>query len=405
MDSQLITNLSNQLDHYLADLRTLSGIDSGTEHKAGVDAVQDWLAQRLYARGFAIERQVQPTLGDNLVARLRGRGSKRILLLGHADTVFPVGTAAQRPMTIHGNTILGPGTCDMKAGLLTGIYAVEALQAAGFDNFGEIILLVVSDEESGPRASVPLIRQCARQADFAFTLEAARANGDIVTARKSSRMGTIEAIGKPAHSGVEPQKGRNAILAMARLLDKLDDLNGCQPGVTINIGKIEGGRQSNVVAEQCKVQIDLRAWRQRDMDQVIAAIHELVSQPLKASAVYEAMRVSGAVFDENEVPPVRFSFSAPEDAGMPPMEKTPAIEALEALTIRAAQELGFSVKGAATGGASDASYVAGEGTPVLDGLGPIGGLDHGPDEYIELDSIVPRTALLAKVMQQVNVSG
>ena len=116
------------------------------------------------------------------------------------------------------------------------------------------------------------------------------------------------------------------------------------------------------------------------------------------------MRVSGAVFDESEAPPVRFSFSAPEDAGMPPMEKTPAIEALEALTIRCAQELGFSVKGVATGGASDASYVAGEGTPVLDGLGPIGGLDHGPDEYIELDSIVPRTALLAKVMQQVNVS-
>ena len=269
----MFTNyLDQHLHAYISDLRTLSTIDSGTEHKPGVDAVQDWLADRLRSLGFKIERQSQPTLGDNLVARLRGRGSKRILLLGHADTVFPVGTAAQRPMTIHGNIILGPGTCDMKAGLLTGIYAVEALQQAGFDDFGEIMLLVVSDEESGPRASLPLIRECARQADVAFTLEAARANGDIVTARKSSRMGTIEAFGKSAHSGVEPQKGRNAILAMARLLDKIDLLNGFRPGVTLNIGKIEGGRQSNVVAEHCKVQIDLRAWRQQDMDEVIAAL-------------------------------------------------------------------------------------------------------------------------------------
>ncbi|MFN8443298.1 MAG: M20 family metallopeptidase [Caldilineaceae bacterium] len=397
----LTSYLQQQLPAYLSDLRTLSGIDSGTEHKAGVDAVQDWLARRLHSLGFTIERQAQTTLGDNLVVRLRGRGSKRMLLLGHADTVFPVGTTAQRPVTISGNIILGPGTCDMKAGLLTGIYAVQALQQAGFEDFGEIVLLVVSDEESGPRASVPLIQACARQADVAFTLEAARANGDIVTARKSSRMVTIEAFGKPAHSGVEPQKGRNAILAMARLLDKLDALNGFREGITLNVGKIEGGRQSNVVAEQCKVQIDLRAWRQQDMDDVIAAIHKLVAEPVAPSTVYAAMQASGAEVDESSVPPVRFSFSAPEDAGMPPMEKTPAIAALEALTIQTASELGFTVKGAATGGASDASYVAGEGTPVLDGMGPIGGLDHGPDEYIELDSIVPRTELLARVLMKV----
>ncbi len=378
MKKTILDFLTAQLDHYLADLRTLAAIDSGSDHKPGVDAVQDWLTDRLTRLGFACERHRQPVLGDNLLAIKRGTGSKRILLLGHADTVYPVGTAAARPVTITGNIIHGPGTCDMKAGLLIGLYAVEALQQVEFDDFGEIVFLVVSDEEIGPRGSLDLIRASARRVDCAFTLESARANGDIVTARKSSRFAQLEAFGKSAHAGVEPEKGRNAILALARKLDQLDTLQGFRPGITINVGKIEGGRQSNVVADYCKAAIDLRAWCMDDMNALIAEMRQVVSQPV--------------------TPGVEFKLSAPEDAGMPAMERTSAIAALEELTIHTAAELGFAVKGAATGGASDASFVAVEGTPVLDGLGPIGGLDHSPDEYIELDSIVPRTALLAHVM-------
>lgn len=371
--------LEAQLPHYLDDLYTLVSIDSGSDHKVGVDAVADWLMARLSTLGFGIERHPQPALGDNVRAILRGKGTKRILLLGHSDTVFPQGTAAQRPMQINGDKILGPGVCDMKGGLLTGLYAVAALQATSFADFGEIVFLCVSDEEIGQRSSVPLIRETARQVEVAFTLEAARANGDIVTARKTVRWCTLEAFGKAAHAGVEPEKGRNAILALARHLDALDQLNGFRPGVTVNVGVIEGGRQPNVVPDYAKAGLDLRAWRQADMDDLLAAIRTQVTTPTVAD--------------------VRIKFVADEHSGMPAMERTPQVVALEALTQQVATELGFTVNGAATGGASDASFVAAEGTPVLDGLGPIGGLDHGPDEYIELDSIVPRTALLAGVIR------
>lgn len=370
--------LATQLPPYLDDLRALVNIDSGSDHKAGVDTVVDWLLARLTTLGFTVERHSQPLLGDNIRATLRGRGTQRILLLGHSDTVFPVGTAAQRPMQIVGPKVLGPGVCDMKGGLLTGLYAVQALQAAGFEQFGELVFLCVSDEEIGQRGSVPLIRETARQVDVAFTLEAARANGDIVTARKTVRWATLEAFGKAAHAGVEPEKGRNAILALARHLDALDRLNGFRPGVTVNVGVIEGGRQPNVVPAYAKAGLDLRAWRQVDMTDLLAAI--------------------GAQVEKPTVPDVQMTLSANENSGMPAMERTPQVVTLETLTQQVAAGLGFTVNGAATGGASDASFVAAEGTPVLDGLGPIGGLDHGPDEYIEVESIVPRTALLAGVI-------
>jgi len=375
---QILAYLAAQQAHYLHDLRTLVNIDSGSDDKPGVDAVVDWLIGRLSTLGFTIERHQQPVLGDNVRATLRGQGTQRILLLGHSDTVFPRGTAAQRPMQQQGAHILGPGVCDMKGGLLTGLYAVQALQALGFTDFGEIVFLCVSDEEIGQRAAVPLIQETARQVDAAFTLEAARANGDIVTARKTVRWGSIEAFGKAAHAGVEPEKGRNAILALARHLDALDRLNNLRPGVTVNVGVIEGGRQPNVVPDYAKAGLDLRAWRNADMVDLLAAIRTQLAVPT--------------------VPDVRMVLTADAHSGMPAMERTPAVIALETLTQRVATELGFAVNGAATGGASDASFVAAEGTPVLDGLGPIGGLDHGPDEYIELNSITPRTALLAGVM-------
>jgi len=377
--NDLLTYLEAQLPPYLDDLRTLVGIDSGSDDKAGVDTVVDWLLARLTTLGFTCERHAQPRLGDNLRATRRGRGTKHILLLGHSDTVFPKGTAAQRPMQIAGPQLLGPGVCDMKGGLLTGLYAVAALQATGVTDFGEIVFLCVSDEEIGQRGSVPLIRETARQVDVAFTLEAARANGDIVTARKAVRWCTVEAFGKAAHAGVEPEKGRNAILALARHLDALARLNGFRPGVTVNVGVIEGGRQPNVVPDYAKAGVDLRAWRQSDMAELLTAMRTQLKTPTVAD--------------------VRMKFVADENSGMPAMERTPQVAALEELTKQVAATLGFTVNGAATGGASDASFVAAEGTPVLDGLGPIGGLDHGPDEYIEVASIVPRTALLAGVMR------
>ena len=380
MTGQIVSYLESRLNDYLDDLRTLVSIDSGTRDKAGVDRVNAWLERRLSSQGFVVERHPQTEVGDNLLATLDGGGAGHILLLGHSDTVFPQGTAAERPLTIAGDKALGPGACDMKAGLLTGLYAVAALRELGFQDFGRITYLCVSDEEIEERHSPGLIRAAARQADAALTLEAARENGDIVVARKGLRVYAIEAFGRAAHAGVEPEKGRNAILATAHLIIALYQLNGYRPDVTVSPGVIKGGSEPNVVPDYAKLLVDLRAFTIDDLRAATDAIAEQVEQEF--------------------VPGVRMQMTL-VGHGHEPMPYTPAAAALEALAQQAASELGFHVRGARTGGASDASLAAAEGKPVLDGLGPIGGRDHSPDEYILLSSIVPRTALLAKLIMAI----
>lgn len=381
MPQPIVRFLEGRLDSYLHDLRTLVSIDSGSLHKAGVDSVNDWLEQRLASLGFTVERLPQADFGDDLLATLRGKGEGRILLLGHTDTVFPVGTAAKRPMKIEGDKILGPGTCDMKAGLLTGLYAVEALQVIDFDDFESLNFLCVSDEECGQRHSIPSIRSESRRADVVLVLEAARENGDIVTGRKALRWYTVEAFGRAAHAGVEPERGQSAILALAHQIVQLDRLNGLRPGATLTTGCIEGGSLPSVVPGYAKMRVDLRALTEEDMQ----VLHDAMHRQLGRTAV----------------PGVTVKVMLENDSACPAMPCTPAVTELEKLAQTAAQKLGLEIKGAVTGGASDANYAAAEGAPVLDGLGPVGGLDHSPDEYIELSSIVPRTALLAYLIMAI----
>jgi len=380
MKDPIVSFLEERLEAYLDDLQTLVGIDSGSFDKAGVDSINDWLEKRLRVLGFSVQRFAQEESGDDLLATLNGTGKGHILLLGHSDTVFPKGTAAERPMTIQGDKILGPGTCDMKAGLLAGIYAVASLRELGFDDFARISYLCVSDEEIEKRHSHDLIRRISRQADAALTLEAARANGDIVTARKGVRWFLIEAFGRAAHAGVEPEKGCSAIVALAHHILALNKLNGFRPDVTVNVGTIQGGSVPNAVPDYAQMKVDLRAFTNEDFKAVIKAVREQL--------------------EEETVPGVRLMMSL-QGPGSPTMQRTPAVAALEEMAHKAARELGFEVKGTKTGGGSDAAVVADEGTPVLDGLGPIGGLDHSPDEYIELSSIVPRTVLLAKLIMAI----
>jgi glutamate carboxypeptidase len=381
VNRDLLDLLDANLERYLGDLRLLAGIDSGSDDKAGVDAVIDWLEQRLTATGYEIERDHQPVRGDNLIARRFGQGSERILLLGHADTVYPPGTAAQRPLTIEGDRILGPGTCDMKAGILSGIYALDALMQLGWDDFAEISLLIVSDEETAPRASVPLLEREGARHDAILTLEAARENGDIVSARKGVRWFTVEALGRSAHAGVEPEKGRSATLALAHFIIEAQRLNGKNPGMTVNSGAIEGGGIPSVVVDRARARFDLRAWTDAELDELEADFRSLG--------------------DRSFVPDVTFRIELEPGSDCPAMPRTAGVQRLERLATAIAGELGLELRAAATGGASDISYAGRNGTPGLDGLGPIGGLDHGPDEYILCSSVVPRQALLARLVQAI----
>jgi glutamate carboxypeptidase len=303
------------------------------------------------------------------------------MMLGHADTVYPDGSAAARPMKIVGDKVLGPGTCDMKAGILAGLYAVRSLDHAGWNGLGQLTFIIVSDEEIEERHSSELLKTEGPRHNAVLTLEAARENGDVVTARKATTWLTVEANGKSAHAGVEPEKGRSATLALANVIVETFKLNGMKDGMTVNPGRIEGGANPNIVADHARALFDLRAWSVADLNELTEAFRQSAAKPW--------------------VPDVRVEVLADAGAGMPAMERTAGTIRLEEHAIRIANELGFPLKGAKTGGGSDVSFACHAGTTGLDGLGPIGGLDHGPDEYILLSSIVPRTALLAKLLQAI----
>ena len=368
------------LPTFLADLERLVNIDCGSYTRTGVNEVGRWTAAFLERLGATVEFRPDPAgiLGDTVVATFRGRpGGPRVLLIGHLDTVFDAGTVAERPFRIDDGIARGPGVTDMKAGLLAGLYALKALTAAGAElPFERITFVANPDEEIGSPTSTPHIRALAADADAALVLECARANGDIVSARKGIVDTRIVVNGRAAHAGVEPEKGRSAILEAARIVRDLHALNSRWPGVTVNVGVISGGTRPNVVAERCELEVDVRSTTADALDAATEAVR----------AVAAATWVADTTADLH----VRTSWR--------PMEKLERSGRLVEHAQAVARRLGFDVADAATGGASDANTTSGMGVPSLDGLGPIGGNDHSPIEYLEVDSIVPRATLLAGLL-------
>ncbi|MGH2543623.1 MAG: M20 family metallopeptidase, partial [Ardenticatenaceae bacterium] len=347
-------------------------------YKAGVDEVADWLEKKLRALGAQVERRPHEQYGDMLLARWPGQGRGRVLLSGHMDTVYPVGTAALRPMyrpEQEPNRLMGPGVADMKSGLLSGIYAIAALRALGLDRWEEVALLLNSEEEMGSPVSRSWLAALAPRYDAALVLEAGRANGDLVTGRKGGGVWKIKVEGKAAHAGVEPEKGANAFIQLAHHALALDALNGAIPGATIVVGTVRAGTVSNVVPAYAEMEVDTRAYE----PQALAALDEAIRTTLQAT---ERMVCGTRTTIKGGI----------TKAAMP---RTDENLRLFALAREAAMAQGFTVGEQVTGGTSDGNFLAGAGIPVLDGLGPVGGLDHSPDEYIELTSIVPRTAMLA----------
>ena len=379
MIDQITTFLQQHLSDYLADLEALVNVDCGTDHKPGVDAVGAKMAAWLEETGCQVTRFPLEDYGDCLLATLQGTGEGRVLLLGHLDTVYPVGTVARRPLRIEGNRALGPGVIDMKGGLLVGLYALKALRNAGFQDFAELGFFLNTEEEIGSPVSQTLYADAARQADAVLVLEPARANGDIVGSRKGGGTYKLTVHGRAAHAGVEPEKGANAIVELAHQIQKLWRLNDLNPGTTVSPGVVGGGTRSNVVPDQAWVEVDVRVETPEAIEALDRAVRDAAAHPQVSGT---RVVVEGGVH-------------------APPMPRTPANAFLARLAQQAARELGFEVGIAHTGGMSDANHVAGLGTPVLDGLGPVGGNSHTPEEYLEVDSVVPRTALLARLIQLV----
>lgn len=383
----LRSTIEASLPAYLADLERLVNVDCGSYTKAGVDEVGAWVSDRLRALGADVTSESNDELGDTVVGVIHGSGDKEALLIGHMDTVFDTGTVANRAYSTRDGRAYGPGVDDMKGGLLAGLYALQAIRTATIGSsrsawlpFKTLTFVANPDEELGSPTSLPTIRRFAETADVCFVLEAARDNGDIVSARKGISDFLVRLDGRAAHAGVEPEKGRSAIVEAAHMTLALTALNDRWPGATVNVGTIRGGMRPNVVADSAELEVDLRATTRADMESAEAAIREIASN--------------------STVPDVTATVT--RRAQWWPMEKTPGTAALADLAVELAGRLGFELADTATGGASDANTASAAGAPTLDGLGPVGGNAHAPTEYLELDSIVPRTTLLAALLLSVS---
>ena len=368
--------LELDLAAWLADLRALTGRDCGTHNKRGVDEMGSFVAQRCRDWGWEVERHAQSEYGDCHVAVTRGRGQGSILLMGHLDTVYPNGTVEARPWREADGKIFAPGACDMKGGLLVGMYAMRALQLEAADQFGSLTFFFNSEEEYGSPVSRGIAAGLARQADAALVYEPARMSGDIVSARKASADFTLTVRGLAAHAGVAPEKGINATVELAHRIIDLQALSGLAPGVTVTPSVVQGGTATNVVPDLAQVRIDVRA---ADVSGIRATELALRAVAARTTVAGSKCELAGG-----------FSF--------PPMEKGPGVALMAELARKAASELGFAINDVATGGASDASLLS-QFTPTIDGMGPVGGNAHNAEtEYIEIASIAQRTKLSIKLI-------
>lgn len=383
---QTLVRAEQTMDHFLADLKTIINMDSGTFTKTGVDRVAEYLQRRFHDFGFTTEIDHQQEYGNNLVATHTGSNphGPHLLIVGHMDTVFPAGEAERRPFALsehNGRRIAtGPGILDMKSGLLIGMYGLHLLITANEANYQRVTFVCNSDEEIGSHGSRSLIQQLAPQVDAVIVLEPGRIINTIVSSRRGTGNYTIEVHGVSSHAGVEPQKGRNAILELAHQVVALQAINGTIAGTTLNVGTICGGERINIVPDYARCQIDVR-----------------VSSPAGAEAIEAAMR---KVTEQRVLDGTKIVLNG--CIQRPPFERTERSAKLVYLAKQAGRELGLEIEDVGTGGASDGNLTAAMGVPTIDGLGACGGLAHNPNEYIELDSLPIRLALFTGLVQHIN---
>jgi glutamate carboxypeptidase len=367
--------LTAQRDAMVELLCELVNTDSGSYDKQGVDAAGDVLKRYFTAQGLALETIPQPRYGDQIRATLDHSTSndrRAIILMGHRDTVFPKGEPERRPFRIVNGRGYGPGVCDMKAGLVMNAFVLAALKRFG-GHPGPVVALVTGDEEIASPSSRPVIEAEARAARAVFNAEPSRVGRKITSGRKGGVFSRCEVMGRAAHSGANLKDGVSAIEELARKIPQFHKLTDLERGTTVNVGLAGGGQTVNTVAPSAWCEIDLRYVETKDRDEAVDAIRRIA----------ETSSVPGAVSTFT----IKGEFL--------PLEQTPEAKALFDLYHAAASDAGFSVRAEFTGGCADSGYTAAQGCPTLCSVGPVGGKAHTPDEFLEIDTMVPCAQALA----------
>jgi glutamate carboxypeptidase len=357
----------------LALLKRLAEIESPSTNKAAVDQLGRFIAAEFTALGANIAFHHQATVGDHVEAHW-GAGSGGLLVLCHMDTVHELGTLARFPVCERDGRLHGPGTEDMKGGIALFMAAVRRLRENQAWPARPITALITSDEEIGSGTSRALIEALARPAALVLCLEPALAGGALKTARKGT--GTIQLVahGRAAHAGAAHQEGRNAIEELAHHILAAQRLTDYAQGTTANVGVVSGGTRGNVVPDEAQAEVDVRITSPAEGERLSAWAAAL--RPVLADT----------------------TITARVDFDRPPMPRDATMAATFKKAQALARQLGLSLTEGATGGGSDANFVAPLGVPVLDGLGVCGGEAHSEREYIEIASLPERTALLAEII-------
>ena len=386
-EPQITAWLATQQDAMIALLREMVDIDSGSYNKPGIDAVGAVVRRFLAGHNIPVETIAQQKHGDCLRAKIpwdgpQGNAGGNVVLMGHRDTVFPDGEASRRPFTITDGIAYGPGVADMKAGLVMNCFVLAA-----FAKFGgapaPMLGLFTGDEEIGSPEGRAVIEAEARRARVVFNSEPGRVSGNVVTGRKGGVFMVMRVTGKAAHSGANFADGISAIEELARKIQAIHALTDLDRGITLNVGLISGGQSVNTVAPWAEGQIDLRYVAPADRDDIMARI--------------------AAIIDRASLPGTKSELTIKGE--FLPLTQTPAAKRLFEIYVSAAADTGFRTDGEFTGGCADSGFTAGVGAPTICAVGPVGGKAHSPDEFLRVDSLVPRAQACARAVLRLEHAG
>ena len=377
-----LRHFEQRLDQMTETIRELVEIESPSDNKQAVDSIAAALAAKFEALGGRTKLHRSNAFGDSLQIDFGGNDSSQnrrpVLLLGHYDTVYPLGTLAGMPCKIENGHLLGPGVLDMKSGIALMLHAIEALQAWHGGLPRPVTVFLVSDEEIGSHSSRNITEALAQAAAGVLVLEpAAGLRGAVKTARKGVGEYTLRVKGVAAHAGLDPGKGHSAIVELARQIAAVSKLNNRREGISVNVGVITGGTRTNVVAAEASAGIDVRIKRAK---QAAGLNRKLLS--LKPFDKRCKLEMSGGI---NRMP----------------MERTPGVAALYKKAQKIAAEVGWTLEEAAVGGGSDGNFTAGLGIPTLDGMGGVGEGAHAVHEFIVLSELPRRALLLAGMIESI----
>jgi len=375
--NQLLDYFQNKRSEICEKIFEIVEIESPSRDAEGSFQVVSWIENELakISNDFTIEKIKIENLGEHLIIRAFHSNERPILLLGHTDTVHPIGTKLQNPTRIENGKLFGCGTFDMKANVVSILEILRAFKELNIKPNRQINILLSCDEEIGSHTGREFVEREAMLAEFCLVCEPS-ANGKVKTGRKGTGMFRLKTHGVPAHAGLEPEKGASAILEISRQIPKIHELNDLENGTTANVCTIAGGTTSNVIPENAICEIDVRFTKKSEAERIANALKQLKS------------------FDE------RVSLEIVGDVNRPPMERTENVIKLYEKAKRIADSLDYELGETQVGGASDGNFVGALGVPVLDGLGLAGNGAHTLDEFIFIEDIPKRAALLAEMILQ-----